>query len=93
MRTKRMLHTKEVKRMCLRRISRWRGCSSSALSEANGGASAGGAALYPHRASTEVPRRLATQAGKQLRALTHAHGAVRAAAALDRGAVIPIGSL
>ena len=34
-----------------------------------------------------------TQAGKQLRALTHAHGAARAAAALDRGAVIPIGSL
>ena len=34
-----------------------------------------------------------TQAGKQLRALTHAHGTARAAAALDRGAVIPIGSL
>jgi len=39
------------------------------------------------------PRRLATQAGKQLRALTHACGTARAAAALDMGAVIPIGSL
>jgi hypothetical protein len=33
------------------------------------------------------------QAGKQLRACTHARGAARAAAALDRGLVILIGSL
>ena len=93
MRAKWMLHTREVKRACLRRISWWRWCSSSAFSEANRGASAGGAALYPRRASTELPRRLAALAGEQLRARTHARGAARAAAALDRGPVILIGSL
>ena len=39
------------------------------------------------------PRRLAALAGKQLRACTHACGAACAAAALDRGPVILIGSL
>ena len=34
-----------------------------------------------------------TQAGRKLRARTHARGAARAAATLDRGAVISIGSL
>ena len=44
-------------------------------------------------ASPGRPRRLATQASKQLRACTRIRGAARAAAALDRGAVIHIGSL
>jgi hypothetical protein len=39
------------------------------------------------------PRRLATQASRQLRARTGARGAARTAAALDREPVIPIGSL
>jgi len=46
-------------------ISRWRGCRSSAFVGANGGASAGGAALYLSGARTGVPRRLTAQAGKQ----------------------------
>jgi len=39
------------------------------------------------------PRSLVTQAGRQLRARTRARGAARAAAVLDRGLVILIGSL
>jgi len=56
-------------------------------------ASAGGVPFIANGGDAELPRRLATQAGKQLRARTHARGAARAAAALDRGAVIPIRSL
>jgi len=44
-------------------------------------------------ASPGRPRSPVTQAGRQLRACTHARGAARAAAALDRGLVILIGSL
>ena len=88
-----VVHSGALERDQGRRISQWRGCSSSAFSEANGGASAGGAALYPRRARTGLPRRLVALAGKQLRACTHACGATCAAAALDRGPVILIGSL
>ena len=55
--------------------------------------SAGGVAFIASGGDAELPRRLATQAGRQLRARKHARGAERAAAALDRGAMIPIGSL
>jgi len=56
-------------------------------------ASSGGGVFIVNGGDAVPPRRLATRAGKQLRALTHARGAARAAAALDRGAMIPIGSL
>ena len=78
-----MLHTGKMKRACLRRISRWHGRSSSEFLEANGGASADGTALYPRRASAELPRRLAVLAASSC-VLARAH----AAAALDKGLVI-----
>ena len=56
-------------------------------------ASSGGGVFIAKGGDAVPPRRLATQAGKQLRALTLARGAARAAAALDRGVVVPIGSL
>jgi len=43
-----------------------------------------GKAFIAKRRDVVPPRRLATQAAKQLRALTHAGGAARAAAAMDR---------
>jgi len=55
--------------------------------------SAGGVTYITNGGNAQLPRRLATLAGKQLRARMHARGAARAAAALDRGAVIPIRSL
>ena len=55
--------------------------------------SASGVTYITNGGDSKLPRRLATQAGKQLRARTDTRGAARAAAALDRGAVIPIGSL
>ena len=87
-RAKWVLHTGKMKRACLRRILQWRGRSSSAFLEANGGASAGGTALYPRRASAELPRRLAALAASSC-VLARAH----AAAALDREPVILIKSL
>jgi hypothetical protein len=44
----------------------------------------GGKAFIAKEGDAVPPRRLATQAAKQLRALTHAGGAARAATALDR---------
>jgi len=55
--------------------------------------SAGGEASIANGGDAQLPRRVAILAGKQLHARTHARGAARAAAALDRGAMIPIGSL
>jgi len=62
---------------------------SAARSSASGAregtsASSSGKAFIAKGGDTVPPRRLATQAAKQLRALTHAGGAARAAAALDR---------
>jgi len=54
--------------------------------------SADGVTYIANGGDAQLPRHLATLAGKQLRARTHARGAARAAVALDRGAVIPIGS-
>ena len=59
----------------------------------NRSVSAGGEAYIANVGDAQLPRHLAILAGKLLRALTHARGAARAAATLDRGAMIPIGSL
>jgi len=67
--------------------------SSASGAKERKSASAGGVTYITNGGDAKLPRRLATLAGKQLRARTHARGAARAAAALDRGAVIPIGSL
>jgi len=48
-------------------------------------ASADEVAFIVSGGDAELPRRLATQAGRQLRARTHARSAARAATALDRG--------
>ena len=56
-------------------------------------ASSGGGVFIAKGGDVVPPGRPATQAGKQLRALTLARGPARAAAVLDSGAMIPIGSL
>ena len=68
------------------RKANWRSAARSSASGARKGTSApsSGKAFIAKGGDAVPPRRLATQAGKQLRALTHAGGAARAAAALDR---------
>ena len=68
------------------RKANWRSAARSPASGAREGtsASSSGKAFFAKGRDAVPPRRLATQAAKQLRALTHAGGAARAAAALDR---------
>ena len=64
----------------------WRSAARSSASGAREetSASSAGKVFIAKGGDAVPPRRLATQAGKQLHALTHAGGAARAAAALDR---------
>ena len=67
--------------------------SSASGAKERKSASAGGVTYIANEGDAKLPRRLVTQAGKQLRARTHARGAARVAAVLDRGTGIPIGPL
>ena len=68
------------------RKANWRSAAGSSASGAREetSASSGGKAFIAKGGDAVPPRRLATQAGKQLRALMHAGSAARVAAALDR---------